>query len=331
MPTPNASKKGFTLIELLVVIAIIAILAAILFPVFAKVREKARQTSCLSNLRQIGLASIQYMEDYDETYYPHRFNNDPSNLSQFDTTTASAGSTLSPTITFWITLLQPYTKSYQVFECPSNPNAWVGAEPIADGYCGGSLAKNAAVGCGDYGYGGENSYGHNDTWMSPAGSFGVAGAPPVSVSDASVTRPTDTVMVTDSTYYGVGPDLNGSSGTQPNYDGATAASSANYATELATDKAFQNAEGAQYASYWGNVGNNTFSYSKTAGTIVANEANGTPRHTNFINVQFVDGHTKAIRYSQLISNICYWTTDQTYVAQGLSGTPTLGGAHPDCN
>jgi len=63
-------RHGFTLIELLVVIAIIAILAAILFPVFAKVREKARQTTCASNLKQIGLASIQYTQDYDENWVP---------------------------------------------------------------------------------------------------------------------------------------------------------------------------------------------------------------------------------------------------------------------
>jgi len=65
-----SSRRGFTLIELLVVIAIIAILAAILFPVFAKVREKARQATCASNLKQIGLACIQYESDYDESWVP---------------------------------------------------------------------------------------------------------------------------------------------------------------------------------------------------------------------------------------------------------------------
>jgi prepilin-type N-terminal cleavage/methylation domain-containing protein/prepilin-type processing-associated H-X9-DG protein len=69
MPTPSSrAPRGFTLIELLVVIAIIAILAAILFPVFQKVRENARKTACLSNEKQLGLATMQYVQDYDETY-----------------------------------------------------------------------------------------------------------------------------------------------------------------------------------------------------------------------------------------------------------------------
>ena len=64
-------RRGFTLIELLVVIAIIAILAAILFPVFARAREKARQTSCLSNIKQITLGALMYLSDYDEVFFGH--------------------------------------------------------------------------------------------------------------------------------------------------------------------------------------------------------------------------------------------------------------------
>jgi prepilin-type N-terminal cleavage/methylation domain-containing protein/prepilin-type processing-associated H-X9-DG protein len=100
---------GFTLIELLVVIAIIAILAAILFPVFARAREKARQTSCLSNLKQIGLAGLMYAQDYDE--------NPPPQL-----VIRNAGS--NQTYFLWIDQLQPYVKNKQVFLCPSQKNGW---------------------------------------------------------------------------------------------------------------------------------------------------------------------------------------------------------------
>jgi prepilin-type N-terminal cleavage/methylation domain-containing protein/prepilin-type processing-associated H-X9-DG protein len=98
---------GFTLIELLVVIAIIAILAAILFPVFAQARAKARQTSCLNNTRQLGLALMQYVQDYDEVIVIN--NNEPP-----------TGLPATLPRVCWADLLQTYVKSNDVLLCPSS-------------------------------------------------------------------------------------------------------------------------------------------------------------------------------------------------------------------
>ena len=97
----TARRNGFTLIELLVVIAIIAILAAILFPVFARAREKARQTSCLSNLKQMGVGLQMYSQDYDEQllrYYGTDY--------------------------IWFEKMMPYVKNQQLFKCPSSASGW---------------------------------------------------------------------------------------------------------------------------------------------------------------------------------------------------------------
>lgn len=106
-----SKRHGFTLIELLVVIAIIAILAAILFPVFAQAREKARQTVCLSNAKQLGIATMMYAEDYDETY--------PLSLTgDLDPSSPTFGRLETA-----YDRLYPYTKSLGVYVCPDAPNA----------------------------------------------------------------------------------------------------------------------------------------------------------------------------------------------------------------
>ena len=111
----RSTKAAFTLIELLVVIAIIAILAAILFPVFARARENARRSSCQSNLKQIGLGFVQYTQDYDEKF-PVLRGGPSGNVND--------GVFL---------LVQPYLKSVQIYQCPSETSA-PDANPANAGY-----------------------------------------------------------------------------------------------------------------------------------------------------------------------------------------------------
>jgi prepilin-type N-terminal cleavage/methylation domain-containing protein/prepilin-type processing-associated H-X9-DG protein len=98
----TSGKKAFTLIELLVVIAIIALLAAILFPVFARARENARRASCQSNEKQLLLSFVQYTQDYDERFPPYKVSGNPASL-------------------WWTEAMQPYIKNYQILRCPSAP------------------------------------------------------------------------------------------------------------------------------------------------------------------------------------------------------------------
>jgi len=121
----QSRKSAFTLIELLVVIAIIAILAAILFPVFAKAREKARQASCLSNTKQIGLGIMQYTQDFDELYPERQLNGLGENGD-------------------WEVTIAPYVKSVQVMVCPSNPSKSNGS--YAPGFFA-SYAANRGTDC----------------------------------------------------------------------------------------------------------------------------------------------------------------------------------------
>jgi prepilin-type N-terminal cleavage/methylation domain-containing protein/prepilin-type processing-associated H-X9-DG protein len=136
----NTARRGFTLIELLVVIAIIALLAAILFPVFARARENARRTGCQNNLKQIGVGVAQYTQDYDEMMVPYR------NQANGSDTPFHA-------------LLQPYVKSTQIFKCPSNSTI--------SGMTGTNTATTVPVPVGPISrsyYGNGNNDGH---WAGP--------------------------------------------------------------------------------------------------------------------------------------------------------------------
>ena len=162
-------RKGFTLIELLVVIAIIAILAAILFPVFAQAREKARAISCLSNLRQSGIAYAMYTQDYDETT---PLQNSP------------------PPGGYWFRLIQPYIKNWQLTLCPDRSVTTTKTGIKFPVELNGRL----------------QGYGYNDGWVSDSG-YGLTIQLPDGTrpgrSIASITAPADCVAFGD-TYDGPG-------------------------------------------------------------------------------------------------------------------------------
>jgi len=270
--------RGFTLIELLVVMAVIAILAAILFPVFAQAREKARQTSCISNMNQLGKAAMMYAQDYDELLVPHRTVNTTNPfVGQFPANQADVDDR-----TFWCSLLQPYVKSLQVFKCPSNPNGWVGGDPS------GHVCEDATA-CKGHGYGGQNSYGLNDSYAAPASAF--KGGPPVDISLTAITRTSSTVYITDASYYGVSGR---GTGYAPGHENE--------------------------ATYWMNIGNADYTMYGTSKKITPELAAqaGRSRHSGVINCTFLDGHAKAIAYDKLIDDPCYWVTEVPWKFNGAS-------------
>jgi prepilin-type N-terminal cleavage/methylation domain-containing protein/prepilin-type processing-associated H-X9-DG protein len=164
----HARRHGFTLIELLVVIAIIAILAAILFPVFARAREKARQSACQSNLKQVGLAAQMYAQDYDETMVrAWRLTNDYNG-------------------TTWADMLMPYMKNLQMLDCPSSGIKTV----LLSTTWGGQVVKRDQL-----------SYAINSAcWGGRAGSAsGPVVTYPNGIAMARIAAPAETGLVTDFT------------------------------------------------------------------------------------------------------------------------------------
>lgn len=174
----HRSATAFTLIELLVVIAIISILASILFPVFSRARENARRTSCISNLKQIGLGIMQYTQDYDERY-PTAFPGiHQSNIQYAAPGTPGARFSISDKghRMTWMDLIFPYVKSINVFICPSMgpPEDMTGAQQNAAQY-----AYNGAI----------NGY-DNDRYGRPLQNS-------IGNSLADVVRPSEVAMVWD--------------------------------------------------------------------------------------------------------------------------------------
>ena len=173
------NRNAFTLIELLVVIAIIAILAAILFPVFARARENARRSSCSSNLKQIGLGLIQYSQDYDEMLPNAWFG--PGGYGDSGPTNG---------VYKWMDAVQPYVKSTQLFTCPSNSNG------LTAGATGNFIPALQLTGNSNQNYG---SYAMNSAYWGGGGGNTLRGPGNgnPSMSMARVDEPTTTIWVGD--------------------------------------------------------------------------------------------------------------------------------------
>lgn len=257
-------KRGFTLIELLVVIAIIAILAAILFPVFAQAREAARKTSCLSNFKQVALGISMYQQDYDEV------------MVQSD-----SGGIGLPGWGFgrpdyvWPELVQPYIKNWQIFRCPSDPNANDAAlshDPNTD----------APIGPNDpnyhYAWGERADVGLNYVFLSPWVVLPNGYVGSQSTSLAAINQTASTILFIDTIW-----DRDSGSGA-PKGGG-------NWTVEApcTKDENGNSLTPTYFQGYGGWVPNTTgkapYSWLEWGGAY--------PRHNKMINVAFCDGHAKS--------------------------------------
>ena len=295
--TKSGIKAGFTLIELLVVIAIIAILASFLFPVFAQVRAKARQTACLNNERQIGFALLEYVQDADETYPPAYVYGNPTAAPPLDATG----------IHHWSGLLQPYVKSYKVFVCPQDVNGGLSPTNFNDLTPPYNLGAGASDGVTSFttGTGLQDeqaprlSYTVNEELMPrPRGGIGgvVTGELQKVVKLAAIDRPSSLIAITEFTDNARAVSGTGPGGTTYKSHRPTDALAMNAAGTVAYDTSvLQPPNTPIYA-----INNSTAQTAYDAQAGVALGGGGFPhiiytskdRHGSGMNYVFADGHCK---------------------------------------
>ncbi len=182
-------ESGFTLIELLVVIAIIALLAAILFPVFARARENARKSSCANNLKQIGLGFKQYAQDYDERW-PENAQGANNSIDDCVNRVSWSG---------WVSnALRPYVKSPQAYSCPSDSLTQNNVNSTGSNFCAGSGCAAAAVPGAYQQYVYKVSYGYNYLGTSDGTAPSSTNVPGFNKNEAEMVRPSELAVMWDS-------------------------------------------------------------------------------------------------------------------------------------
>jgi len=296
----SSRKKGFTLIELLVVIAIIAILAAILFPVFAQARAAARAISCLSNVKQSGLASMMYAQDYDERV-PRMDNNGrcgrelPCDTPDWGDLTLAAGG-LQASKVFYFNVIQPYMKNYQLGYCPEiGKTNWSQAvSTVTDITWGGPYdpAKEELY------YGGVGHMAVNILFVDygPTAAGRAARSGMHTSQLVSIARPAECVLFVGDSAWDFGPSLAagvGNTGVWPDFPGVTG----DYTSDGAANQCADWADGWTWYIHKGGGRRGT------AGD-PTRLTDGSPFFAGFANVCMADGHAKAFRYSAL--ERCEW-------------------------
>ncbi|HZP80078.1 MAG TPA: DUF1559 domain-containing protein [Chthonomonadaceae bacterium] len=262
-PAPH----GFTLIELLVVIAIIAILAAILFPVFAQAREQARKTACLAQAKQLGLAIQMYVQDYDEVM--PMLESGGAQFAQFT----------------WPQMIMPYMKNWQLIRCPSDgaANDQTYLSPSHCWFCSSPPTQSQIEVMRGY----QANYGYNYAFLSPGNSLDQY----IGVALAAIAQPAATVELADSTTWWA-------TGTPPN---CTPIEGGWFSEDA---PAILDANGNNYANttlyYFG-----WFFNDATHGCSWQRYGGAYPRHNGIMNIVWVDGHVKGSRPLDLIKGIQY--------------------------